>query len=895
MLDRLTWDPLLAADAKHLVIRALYGEGDSHRLEATEVKGRFAPLPFYQTFAFNHLILQPADGESLALFVLASSERAYVLDGTVGPIRQVLYEEGSTITEASAADYLRFYCFGLRTAKGPFLLFEKPAVDPSDIDATYPDRPEAWRERAQVIAMLAAPMEADGRDEEGRFLFRVPVHYDDTIWRSRFAVGAEGEVQMLDDEALAQGVPSEVLPALPDLYPAEIIRMRLEALHAGRRSGASILRVLVELLLEEALAEEPSSRLLTHFNAQHPEHGPLERFARFVATAHPVVAIESTLPFVEDTVAELVQYWGGDAHRMNVVHPSVDPNDDTRIQIQYPGGDGIVLIPFHAYRSIIDVERVAHNVAARDVPCLIGCARSDDLPAPLRQVVDLTLHLPRLTSGLFAELFRRVMGTSPPEGWQQDDVHWVTHVHHSDFQHPQGLELTPEQTLEHVRARATRRLRDVEPAEGLRLSELHGLGEARRFAEDLIADLHQAIAGELDWDQVDRGVLLAGAPGTGKTTLARAIAKDCGIRFVNASAASWQAAGYLNDHIRALRSDFQLARRFAPAILFIDEIDSIGSRDDFDDHNAQYHTQVVNALLEQLQGMDPEAPVIVIAATNHPDRIDPALKRAGRLDYVIEIPRPNAQALADIFRHYLEEYADDKRVSDIDPEILGGMAFGLTGADVERIVRGAARRARRAGCPIRQSDLIDEITRKPRDEASSPRLTPEEIRRVAVHESGHAMAAYLSETRGEDISFVSIVPRADGTLGFVARMPSERSLVTRQEYLERLEIILGGRAAEEIVFGEDGVTGGARSDLRIATQSALMMTTQFGLGPERNLLWSDAPSDAQKAEANQVLSEAYATALGKLRADADALGALADALEKQQELTGDEVRALLRQ
>jgi ATP-dependent Zn protease len=532
-------------------------------------------------------------------------------------------------------------------------------------------------------------------------------------------------------------------------------------------------------------------------------------------------------------------------------------------------------------------------LGAHDVACFIGCAQLSDVPRSLRQVVDLTLELPRLTPELFAELFERVMGTPPPAGWDAGDAHWVTHVHHADFQHPEGLDLTPEQTLEHIRERATSRLRDVEPVEGLGLSELHGLGEARRFAEDLITDIHQAMDGELDWDQVDRGMLLAGAPGTGKTTLARAIAKDCGIRFVSASAASWQAAGYLNDHIRAMRADFQLARRFAPAILFIDEIDSVGSRDAFSGSNTQYHTQVVNALLEQIQGIDPAAPVIVIAATNHPGRIDPALKRSGRLDHVIEIPRPNAAALADIFRHYLGEYPGEKRADDIDPGILGGMAFGLTGADVERIVRGAARRARRAGRPIQQSDLIDEITRKPRDQSTSPRLTPDEVRRVAVHEAGHALAAYLTASRAEDISFVSIVPRADGTLGFVAQMPSERALVTRQEYLERLEIILGGRAAEEVVFGDEGVTGGAKSDLKVATRSAIQMTTRLGLGPERSLLWADTPSEAQTTEAGQILSDVYATVLGKLRAEANELTALADALEDRQELTGEEVRALL--
>jgi ATP-dependent Zn protease len=203
------------------------------------------------------------------------------------------------------------------------------------------------------------------------------------------------------------------------------------------------------------------------------------------------------------------------------------------------------------------------------------------------------------------------------------------------------------------------------------------------------------------------------------------------------------------------------------------------------------------------------------------------------------------------------------------------------------------RRARRAGRPVAQGDLIDEITRKPRDPESSPRLTSEEIRRVAVHEGGHALAAILGGTKGEDLTFISIIPRADGSLGFVARMPSERSLLTKREYLEKLEVILAGRAAEEVVFGEDGVTGGARQDLKVATRSALLMTTQYGLGPEGRLLWSDEPTPAQREEAGRIMAEVYAAIQSKLRARKETLLVLAKTLQERQELTGDQVRRLI--
>lgn len=806
----------------------------------------------------------------------------YILDGTSLPVHEANEREGVEISEETAPDYLRFFCFAVRGDEGPFLLFEEPAAPPAEEDV-----------QAVSTAKLAQPIQAQGRDEEGRFLFWVPVKYRSDLFMSRFGVEPVGDVEMLEDSPLESNVPPALFHKLPDLYPLSVIRARL-APATSAQSGADILQILVELLLEQALSQQAQSRLLAHFNAKLQEGAPLERFAELITTASPVVAIESSLPFIEETIAQIVQVWTANSRRARWVRPEVDPADDTLLRVNVPeSGQGIVLLPFHSYRSMVDAERVAHEIAARDISCLIGCERTADLPVSLRQVIDLTLTLPRLAADLFETLFRRVMSGDLPDDWRGQDTHWISHVHHTDFQHPQGLDLTPEEALTYIRDRARQRLRDVEPAGGLGLRELHGLGEARRFADDLITDINEAISGRLDWEHVDRGVLLVGEPGTGKTTLARAIAKDCGIRFISASAASWQAAGHLGDHIRAMRSDFARARRFAPSILFIDEIDSIGNRETFSGQNAQYHTQVVNALLEQFQGMDPSAPVIVIAATNYADQIDPALRRAGRLDRQIEIPRPNAQALAQIIQHYLEEYAADDRDAVIDVASLGNLAIGATGADVELFVRGAARRARRAGRSISQADLIDEITRKPRDPASSPRLTPEEVRRVAVHEAGHALATFLTGSRGEDLTFISIIPRTDGKLGFVAQMPSERFIVTRQEYLEHLEVLLAGRAAEEIIFGQEGVTGGARRDLEMATKWALMMTTQYGLGPERKLLWSEDPTAAQIEAADRILSETYATVLGKLRAKTAELMALAETLQDRQELTGEEIRRLI--
>jgi ATP-dependent Zn protease len=456
--------------------------------------------------------------------------------------------------------------------------------------------------------------------------------------------------------------------------------------------------------------------------------------------------------------------------------------------------------------------------------------------------------------------------------------------------------LPPGKAFAYIRAQVGDRLQSVDPGIGLGLSDLHGLGEAREWAEDLIADIHAAIAGKLPWSQVDRGALLVGAPGTGKTTLAKAIAKGCGVKFIQASASGWMAEGVsLGPHISAIRKTFSEARDYAPSILFIDEIDSLGSREKFSgDNNSIYQTEVVNAVLEQIQGLDPAAPVFVIGATNLEDNVDPALRRAGRLDRVIRIPRPNSAALDHIYRYYLTALGPGIPVDPaLDTLALGKLSVGLTGADVERIVRGASRRARKGGRPMSQTDVIDEITNKPRGSEAVLTLTPADIERTATHEAGHALALFLSASKGSDIGFVTIVPRDNGTLGFVQPLPDERVHLTRKDYEEQLDVFVAGRAAEELKYGKEGVSSGASTDLQGATVLVTRMVTQLGLPGSGKLLVSESMSAADTAQAEAALAQAYQRTLKKLKSHGKQLDRLAKALADRQELTGNEAREVL--
>jgi len=352
----------------------------------------------------------------------------------------------------------------------------------------------------------------------------------------------------------------------------------------------------------------------------------------------------------------------------------------------------------------------------------------------------------------------------------------------------------------------------------LRLDTLHGMGEARDWAEDLIEDIIAYKAGELPWSSVDRGALIHGQPGVGKTVFAQALAGSAGLPLVLGSVMRWQSAGtgHLGDCLQAMRACFQQAIEHAPSILFIDEIDSFVSRDSLDGNNHEYWLQVTNALLELLDGVEGREGVVVVGACNSPEKVDPAVIRSGRLDRSIEIPLPDTDALNWILRYHLGTELND---NDLTP--IARMSQGATGADVERWVRGARRRARKEKRSMSLEDL----------RAETGSVLPDYILKnreiTAVHEIGHAILYELAWPG--IVEEVRLLDRpVDGAWGWT-KLRTAAPMSSKQDVQKHLVCLLGGRAAELITFGEvmAGAASGKESDIGRASMLAAIAAIEF--------------------------------------------------------------------
>lgn len=366
--------------------------------------------------------------------------------------------------------------------------------------------------------------------------------------------------------------------------------------------------------------------------------------------------------------------------------------------------------------------------------------------------------------------------------------------------------------------------------EGIRLADLTGLGAAQKIAVGIVEDLRAWDAEELAWRDVHRGLIVAGPPGCGKTELARAMAREPDIHLEATSYGDWQAAGHLGLMLAAMRKSFKAAAHNAPAVLFIDEIDAFGSRSGSQtSSNKSYDEKVIAALLEQLDGVGSREGVVVIGACNHLDRIDPALRRAGRFDAVVHIQRPDAAALATILRQHL---GDD--LADADLNALGQMIIGASGADCAAAVRSARAAARQAKRAFTETDLRAALVP---DHLTLPQAMR---RRAAIHEAGHAVA-FTAMDLGQ-VKALRIGPGGGETVTRWREVD-----LTMAEIYRHCVGHLSGRAAELLILGDAGAGAGgdADSDLGRATQLLLAAELSFGLGDHGHLAITALPDPAQ--------------------------------------------------
>lgn len=350
------------------------------------------------------------------------------------------------------------------------------------------------------------------------------------------------------------------------------------------------------------------------------------------------------------------------------------------------------------------------------------------------------------------------------------------------------------------------------------LESMSGYGEAKEWGLQLAQDLKDWRDGLIPWHDVDRGLLLSGPPGVGKTVFGEALANTCGADLIVGSAARWQARGHLGDMQKAMFKTFETARKSAPSILFVDEIDSFTDREDDNGHNGSYVRQVINSFLECLDGTVDREGVVVVGACNNPAVIDPAILRPGRLDHHVRLTLPDAEARVGILRHHLQGELESEDLSDFADD-----SVGLTGADIARVVRLARRVARRERRTLTIRDVMGSLP---------GRVTLSEKFRwaVAIHELGHAVVAVATGAR--KVKGVSIESRGSATLmrqflGGAVMEGGEVANNGRQFYLDNIAIHMGGMAAEQVFLGEHG--DGVSSDLDGATRLAIILDRHLGM------------------------------------------------------------------
>jgi cell division protease FtsH len=366
----------------------------------------------------------------------------------------------------------------------------------------------------------------------------------------------------------------------------------------------------------------------------------------------------------------------------------------------------------------------------------------------------------------------------------------------------------------------------VESDTGVRFDDVAGVDEAKDELREIVEFLKNPQQYSRLGGRMPKGVLLIGPPGTGKTLLAKAVAGQAGVPFFSISGSEFVEM-FVGVGAARVRDLFEQARAKAPAIIFIDELDALGRARGLGPYAAGHDEkeQTLNQLLADMDGFDSRSGLVILAATNRPEILDPALLRAGRFDRQVLVDRPDKKGRIDILNVHLPKA---KLAPDVDPEKVAALTPGFTGADLANLVNEAALLATRRGADA--VDMVDFNNAVERIVAGLEKrnrlLNPREREIVAHHEMGHAI---VGATVGSDpIHKVSIIPRGVGALGYTIQRPTEdRFVMTREELENKMTTLLGGRAAEMVMFGH--LSTGAADDLRKVTDIARSMVTKYGM------------------------------------------------------------------
>lgn len=442
--------------------------------------------------------------------------------------------------------------------------------------------------------------------------------------------------------------------------------------------------------------------------------------------------------------------------------------------------------------------------------------------------------------------------------------------------------------------------------------DVAGVDEAKQDLEEIVEFLRDPGKFQRLGGKIPRGVLLVGPPGTGKTLIARAVAGEANVPFFTISGSDFVEM-FVGVGASRVRDMFEQAKKNAPCIIFIDEIDAVGRhRGAGLGGGNDEREQTLNQLLVEMDGFEANEGIILIAATNRPDVLDPALLRPGRFDRQVVVPNPDFMGREKILKVHVRKVP---LAPDVDLKVLARGTPGFSGADLMNLVNEAAllaaRRNKRFVTMAEFEDAKDKLMMGA--ERRTLALTDEEKKLTAYHEAGHALLAVKMDA-SDPIHKATIVPRGRA-LGMVMRLPEKDQVsLTRRKAYADLAVAMGGRVAEEEIFGYDKVTSGASADIKMATSLARAMATEWGmsdkLGPllygdaqdevflgrsmmQRNTHLSDETQQVVDAEVKRFVEDGYTTAQKVIRENIDDLHAIAKALLDFETLTGDEIRGLM--